>query len=364
MNSRERFHATMQYGAVDRPWCWEMGPYPATVDRWLREGLRSRADLPYVGQYDRLEHVGVNFWQDPPFEPRVIEETDEHTVYQDADGVTKERTRQAGAGSAYPAMPRYVSFPVTDRASWRRFRRERLDPHSPTRFDYHFADRAAEWQTRTFPLRAAYVTLFGLLRNWIGIENIALMFHDDPAFIEECAADMAEYQTTILERLLPSVQPDWLEFWEDMAYKTGSLIDPRVYRRVFVPHYTRMIELIRRYAPADRTVLVLDSDGHIEELIPIWLDMGIDAVLPMEVAAGMDVARLRARFGRSLRMFGGIDKRILATGGRREIEQMVNGIADVVRQGGYVPGCDHNIPEDVPYGNYRYYRDLINALGR
>jgi len=43
MNSRERFHATMRYRPVDRPWSWEMGPYAATVDRWLKEGLRSRA---------------------------------------------------------------------------------------------------------------------------------------------------------------------------------------------------------------------------------------------------------------------------------------------------------------------------------
>ena len=83
----------------------------------------------------------------------------------------------------------------------------------------------------------------------------------------------------------------------------------------------------------------------------------------MEVAAGMDVARLRTRFGRSLRMFGGIDKRVLATGGKREIEEMVGRIAGVVREGGYVPGCDHNIPEDVPFENYRYYRQLINTIG-
>jgi uroporphyrinogen decarboxylase len=339
-----------------------MGPYAATVDRWLKEGLRSRAEVAHAGQYDRLEHAGVNFWHNPPFESRVIEETVEHTVYQDTDGVTKEKKKEAGAGSSFPAMPRYLSFPVTDRASWRRFRQERLDPDSATRFDYFFGDRLVDWQTRTYPLRAAYVTLFGLLRNWIGIENIALLLHDDPAFVEECAADMAEYQTRILEKMLQGVRPDWIEFWEDMAYKTGSLIDPRVYRRIFVPHYERMIELIRRYASEEETVLVLDSDGNVEELIPIWLDMGIDAILPMEVAAGMDVARLRARFGRSLRMFGGIDKRVLAAGGKREIAEMVGRVAGVVREGGYVPGCDHNIPEDVPFEHYRYYRQLINAI--
>ena len=363
MNSRERFQATMRYRAVDRPWSWEMGPYDATVDRWLKEGLRSRNDVGYLGRYDRLEYLRVNFWHDPPFGSTVIEETADHIVYQDTDGVVKEKKREAGAGSSFPAMPRYVSFPVQGRESWRKFKHDRLDPNSPTRFDPFFDDKRDEWSTRTYPLRAAYVTLFGLLRNWIGMENIALLLYDDPAFIEECAADMAEYQYAILEKMLKVVQPDWLEFWEDMAYKTGSLISPKLYKQIFVPHYVRMIELIRKYAPVDQTVLVLDSDGNVEELLPIWLDMGIDAVLPLEVAAGMDATRLRKKFGKALGMFGGIDKRVLASGSRQDIKEMVARLEGVVREGGYVPGCDHNIPEDVPFDNYRYYRDLISAIG-
>jgi uroporphyrinogen decarboxylase len=62
-------------------------------------------------------------------------------------------------------------------------------------------------------------------------------------------------------------------------------------------------------------------------------------------------------------MFGGIDKRVLATGSRRDLEAMVGRVAEVVHQGGYVPGCDHNIPEDVPFESYRYYRQLIRAIG-
>ncbi len=141
MNSRERFHATMRYKPVDRLWSWEMGPYDATVARWLKEGLRSRADLAHIGRYDRLEHAGVNFWHDPSFEVLAIEETAEHTVYQYSDGVIKEKKKEAGAGNSFPAMPRYVSFPVHDRASWRKFKKERLDPDSRTRFDYYFSDK-------------------------------------------------------------------------------------------------------------------------------------------------------------------------------------------------------------------------------
>jgi hypothetical protein len=33
----------------------------------------------------------------------------------------------------------------------------------------------------------------------------------------------------------------------------------------------------------------VDSDGNVEELIPLWLEVSINLVYPMEVQAGIDV---------------------------------------------------------------------------
>jgi hypothetical protein len=60
------------------------------------------------------------------------------------------------------------------------------------------------------------------------------------------------------------------------------------------------------------TFVMMDSDGNVEELVPLWLDLGINVLHPMEIAAGMDVRAVQARFGRRVGFFGGIDKRVLA----------------------------------------------------
>ena len=59
----------------------------------------------------------------------------------------------------------------------------------------------------------------------------------------------------------------------------------------------------------------LDSDGAIDELIPIWVDSGVNMLWPFEVQSGMDVVDVRAKYGHDLVIMGGIDKRALAVGG-------------------------------------------------
>jgi uroporphyrinogen decarboxylase len=81
----------------------------------------------------------------------------------------------------------------------------------------------------------------------------------------------------------------------------------------------------------------------------------------MEVAAGMEVLDLRRRFGRELLIGGGMDKRVLA-GPREGIRRMVEEKIPLMQEGGYVPGCDHAMPPDIPWENYRYYRELLLAV--
>ncbi len=55
-------------------------------------------------------------------------------------------------------------------------------------------------------------------------------------------------------------------------------------------------------------------------------------------------------------MSGGIDKRILAKG-KDAIDRYMDHILPVMKKrGGYIPTCDHDVPEEVTYENYLYYR--------
>jgi len=124
------------------------------------------------------------------------------------------------------------------------------------------------------------------------------------------------------------------------------------------PRYRRITDLLYGHGVA---LIGLDSDGNTEELLPIWIDCGINAHFPIEIAAGMDPIRLRKQYGRNLIIIGGTDKRNLAKG-KNEIDQEVAKSRELLKDGGYFVNCDHHIPPDVPYGNLVYFCSEVNEL--
>ena len=354
MNSRERFLGTASYGTVDHPFRWEMGPYLETVKRWHREGLPEDSDWNYYGGLDRFERAPVNVQLCPGFEVEVLRVEGEYEIYRDADGVLKKRLKDVPP----PGMPQYLEYPLKGRENWPEFLR-RLNPASPKRFPPYWESLKRDFEGRDWPLGITAGSLYGWLRNWMGVEGISYALYDDRAFLEQAASDLADSILGVLDKALDGVTYDYALFWEDMAYKTGSLIRPEDYRRIFLPHYRRITDRLRG---AGVNVLMLDSDGNVEELLSCWLDVGISFIYPFEVAAGMDVVALRKKFGKELRMAGGMDKRVLATE-KDAINEMVESKRALIEEGGYVPGVDHAIPPDVPWENYLYYRELLIELG-
>ena len=107
----------------------------------------------------------------------------------------------------------------------------------------------------------------------------------------------------------------------------------------------------------------MDSDGFIGELIPLWIEAGINACDPIEVAAHNDIGAFRERFGTRMAYRGGVDKRAMAAGGETLSAELAR-IEPVVHSGGYIPSCDHGIPADVSWPNYLdYVRGLAKITG-
>jgi uroporphyrinogen decarboxylase len=133
------------------------------------------------------------------------------------------------------------------------------------------------------------------------------------------------------------------------------MISPDMAREFLLPVWKRWGRIIR---DGGCPLFAVDSDGLTDELIPVWLEAGINVCEPMEVAAGNDLPALRRRWGRALAFRGGVDKRMMAKGGRA-IEDELRRLEPVVRDGGYVPGCDHGVPPDVSWPDFVRYTGLL-----
>ena len=181
------------------------------------------------------------------------------------------------------------------------------------------------------------------------------MFYDDPVLIEDMVEFWTEHVATLITRGLEYITPDWVHISEDMAYKAFSMISPEMCRRFLLPCWRRWGDIIRG---AGIRLYGVDSDGFIGELIPIWLEAGVNFCDPIEVAAHNDIVAFRKQFGREMAYRGGIDKRAMATGGAA-LRDEIGRIAPVIEDGGFIPSCDHGIPADVSWHNFVEYVKLL-----
>jgi uroporphyrinogen decarboxylase len=147
--------------------------------------------------------------------------------------------------------------------------------------------------------------------------------------------------------------------WEDMCYNRGPLISPEMVREVMGPQYKRVTDLLRQYGC---DIVVLDCDGKVDDLLPIWLANGVNVAFPLEVGTwGADPIEYRRRFGKNLLIMGGFDKHILAKS-KDDILREIERLAPLCEEGGFIPFCDHRVPADVSLENYLYYVEQAKGI--
>jgi len=373
MSGRQRYLETIRFGAPDRVPLSPGGGRQSTRARWHDEGLpRDVTNIPehayrVVGGKEQWPCGGRGFRvrhrMIPEFEEKVIERRGQTQIVQDWKGniceISSAYTTEYLRNAIDFVTRRWVKCPVESRADWADMKR-RYDPDDPARFPDDPAALGQSLAERDWVVRFSFPGPFWQVREWTGFERLCYLFYDDPAFLREMIGFWTEYMARLLEKVFTFIVPDEVHLSEDMAYKSFSMVSPAMAREFLLPSYERWGALIRE---AGVPVYAMDSDGFIGELIPIWIEAGINACNPIEVAAGNDLPAMRGRFGRAMAYVGGVDKRAIAKGGdvlRRELDR----IAPVVRDGGYIPSCDHGIPPDVSWGNYlEYVRLLAEVTG-
>ncbi len=355
MNDRERFVNTMNYGPRDRvPW-GEMGFWPETLDVWHTQGMPRDIHLNSYFGFDRLrEQVNVSFDLLPGFDVQVLEESESYRVVRRGNGVVAKEFK----GEHSFRMPQWLRFPLETREDWENEIKPRLNPHSPARYPEYWEEKVRMWAQRDYPLTMRAGSVFGWIRNWMGLEGISQALYDDPEWVQEMMDTVVDFCIVTAQQALADVQLDYILLWEDMAYKAGPLISPRMFRQFMLEPYKRLTGYIREHGVE---LIFVDSDGDSEPLIPLWMEGGVNGFYPMERAAGMDPVALRARFGRELRLMGGIDKRAMIAG-PNEIDAELAHVAPLCAEGGYLPWCDHHVPPDVPLAHYRYYVRRMQAM--
>lgn len=351
MTDRDRFRRWMHYEPADRCPIWDFGFLDETIRRWEMQGLPPGANTDELfGMDGQWRFCTPNILLDPPYEAKLLEDRGDRELWQQPDGVVVVKLKNS------ESMPEFVSFPINSRAEWNEFKK-RLDPDTPGRIPDDWEDQCRSHLDRDYPLLLWGGSLYGMPRDWMGVEGLSLMLYRDKTLFPEMVETLADLAVTVMSRALERAREvgitfDAVNMWEDMCYKDGPLVNPKLVREHMLPHYRRIVEVFHKY---DVDVIFLDCDGKIDNLIDIWMEAGINTIFPIEIGAWQaDPVEFRRRYGRDLLMMGGFDKRILARG-LEAIDAEIERLAPTVAEGGFIPFCDHRVPPDVSLRNYIYY---------
>jgi uroporphyrinogen decarboxylase len=382
MTDKERFHAIMSFEQADRMLYWEQGFWGGTVERWYSEGMPKKHGVngnPSWGDTvrgpatpvkpgdkfcpDIIESTGldkpsqnipVELFLCPKFEEEVLEQKGDRLLVRDEMGIKKYITAQKSS------IPHFESWPVETMEDFEKLAEERLDPDTPERFP-------PDWEEHVKRLNAydGVVSIGGHPCGFFGgprflMGEVALMmgYLQEPDLVRRVTNHLADLWATIYDRVLSVVKADCVHVWEDMSYKNGPLISPALFEEFIVPAYKKITDVARSHGV--KHVLV-DTDGDCTKLIPGFLKGGVTGLYPFEVQAGMDVKKIREAFP-TLQILGGVDKKEIAKGRKNIDDELAKRIPGMVRGGGYIPMFDHQVPPDVSFEDYKYYRRRIAEL--
>jgi uroporphyrinogen decarboxylase len=371
MTARQRFLEALTFGKPDRVPLEPGWPRESTLAAWHRQGLAPdrhfySALLEELGIEPEVTKpqvgLGISFRMIPEFEEKVLEHRDGHYVVQDWMGAIVEIADcydHSYLRSAKDFVTRkWHRFPVETRADWGRMR-ERYDPSSPGRFPNDFDERCQALGDRDCVASISFNGPFWQVREWCGFEGLCTLMADDPGFVEEMCGFWSDFVSQMLAPVLGRVQLDHVFISEDMAFKAHSMISPAMVRRFLMPAYRKWVPQIKA---SGCPIVDMDSDGYVADLIPLWIEAGINCCWPVEVAAGNDIVEYRRRYGRQMAFHGGIDKRAIAKGGEVMRAEVMRVVPPLLEEGGFIPGCDHGVPPDISWPNFVEYARLLAEL--
>ena len=357
MTTRDRFNKVLHWQKPDRVPNMDFGYWDDTITIWHDQGLPGHVETPedierFVGLEgtETIPHLPVINGLCPPFESRVLEDRGEHQIIQRPDGAICESFRTSRS------IPRFIKFAIESREDWEVLKRERLDFTSEDRIG-DVVKAADEAHASGMPVRFDAGSLYGWLRNWMGLENVSIALKTERRWVDEIMEHLTELTLYLVEKAVARVDVDVAWWWEDMCYNYGPLMSPVMFEEMMVPRYKRITDALKSHGV---DVNILDCDGQVYRLVPGWIRGGINCMFPIE-SAHTDPIRLREEYGENVLLVGGVNKVSLIKG-KEHIDRELQRLYPLVKRGGYIPTVDHRVPPDVSFDNYLYYVEKKKAI--
>lgn len=201
--------------------------------------------------------------------------------------------------------------------------------------------------------------IFTLTWLLMGFNNFAMSLIRDSKLVSAVFEQVAKIQFSALDKVLqlPHVGAVWVV--DDLAYNSGPIISVKHYEQHVFPWYK---EMARRCHESGR-LFILHSDGKLDDLIPSFINMGLDVIQPIDPTCN-DIAAIKKKVEGKLAIVGNVPNELLRIGSPDEVRSYVRMLLKAVAPGGgYLLGSGNSVPNWAQFENYQAMRETTLAEG-
>ena len=351
LTSRERFKRMFDHKEANRVPILG-APWGTTMERWRSEGMPKDAEFSEYFGFDRTASVGGDV--SPRYENKVIEETDDYIIRFDSWGTTSKNWKHASS------TPHWIDRTVVDRETWEAAKARLV--MSRDRIDWdHLKENYPVWRKNDMWIQGGLWFGFDVTHaRIIGTEQLLVWMAENPELVIDIINTELNCGLQLLDMIWDEGYTFDSIFWcDDMGYRNGTFFSVDMYRDILKPVQKRAIE----WAHAKRIVAHLHSCGNVNAFVPELVEIGLDALNPLEVKAGMDPVYLKNTFGDKLVLHGGLNAMLWDDIDQTEAE--IRRLVPILKQGGgYIFQEDHSIPDSVSFKDFRRIAEIAKELGK
>lgn len=209
----------------------------------------------------------------------------------------------------------------------------------PAKGNAAYSRVVAEYGTQLFVV--GFVT-YGIFENtWqaMGFEEFIVATRRHKRFVTRMIKFYEDLHCMLIEALADAGVGAYF-YTDDLAFRSGPMLNPRSLEELFGDSYRRLTETARKAG----IKIIIHSCGNVVPLLGWFADCGFDAVQALEPTAGVTLAAAKEAVGDRMCLIGNIDvSEVLVSGTRQEVFEAVrSAIAEAGRGGGYILSPEHN----------------------
>lgn len=191
-----------------------------------------------------------------------------------------------------------------------------------------------------------------------GTEQGLMMLATQPEIVVAASRQRVKRQNQLDQYYIRAGCPGVL-MEQDMAGSNGPLISPDMFRELCLPFMRDRVKHVKKQGPQ----IIFHNCGNNIPLMEMFIETGIDCYQSLQTTAGMEVGRLKERFGDRLCFWGGVPLEVLIQGTPDDTRRAVRTAMERgAPGGGFILGPSHSIAKNTQYDNFLAMLDEFVSL--